>query len=55
VVTDCISSRKKTDRDIATYRLIQEGVTVTTCESILFELCRTSENEAFREVSKIIK
>lgn len=55
VVADCISSRTKTDRNIATYRFLQEGITLTTCESLLFELCRTSENEAFREISKIVK
>lgn len=55
VVIDCISSRKLIDKQIAIERLIQEGATITTFESILFELCRHSGTEQFKAISKLIK
>ncbi|MFV0342800.1 MAG: hydrolase [Anaerocolumna sp.] len=55
VVTDCISSRKKTDRKIAIHRYEEEGAILATYESILFELTRQAGNDTFKEISKIIK
>jgi nicotinamidase-related amidase len=55
VVRDCIGSRKPEDTEIAVTRLIQEGVRVTTYESILFELCRVSGTEEFKAISKLVK
>ena len=38
VVEDCISSRNPEDKRVAVERMRSEGVVITTCESILFEL-----------------
>ena len=55
VVEDCISSRKRNDKEIAIQRMIQEGAIVTTYESILFELTRKAGSEPFKVISKLIK
>jgi len=55
VVTDCISSRKKTDKKYAIKRLSQEGALVGTYESVLFELLQGSHAPQFKEVSKLFR
>ncbi len=55
VVTDCISSRKQTDQDIALRRIEQEGAMLSTYESVLFELCRYSGTDQFKSISKLVK
>lgn len=55
VVGDAVSSRVKTNRDIALKKLTEIGAGVTSVESILFELMRTSEHPAFRDILKIVK
>ncbi|MDC7126655.1 MAG: isochorismatase family protein [Spirochaetales bacterium] len=54
-VLDCISSRKETDYLNGIKRYTAENVTPTCFESILFELCRTSKNPVFKEISSIVK
>jgi hypothetical protein len=55
IVTDCISSRKQYDKEIAIKRMIHEGAHVATSESILFELCKEAGNDTFRAISKLVK
>jgi hypothetical protein len=55
VVADCISSRKLHDKKTALGRMGQEGVIITSCESILFELCRLAGTDQFRALSKLVK
>ena len=55
VVADATSSRKPTDTRIAFSRCRAEGVRLTTTESVLFELTRTSRNPAFRTISRLIQ
>ena len=55
IVADCISSRKQYDKEIALERMRQEGARITTTEAILFELCKESGNETFKQISKLIK
>jgi len=55
VVEDCISSRKYNDKHIALERMKMEGITLTTYESILFELLRHSGTDTFRAISKLVK
>jgi nicotinamidase-related amidase len=55
VVADCVTSRTAFNRDMGIERLREEGVVVTTYESVLFELTRTSTHPNFREISRIIK
>lgn len=55
LVTDCVTSRKQNDTDVAIQRLIQAGVIPTTYESILFELTLNAKNPVFKEISKLVK
>lgn len=55
VIADCISSRKLEEKQIALQRFSLEGIRLSTVESILFELTRSSSVPEFRSISKIIK
>lgn len=55
LVTDCVSSRKEKDKDMAIQRLIQAGVIPTTYESLLFELTQNAKHPVFKEISKLVK
>lgn len=55
VVEDCISSRKSNDKKVAIDRMRQEGASITTVESILFELTRLAGNGIFKRISGIVK
>jgi nicotinamidase-related amidase len=55
VVEDCVSSRKQNDKRMAIHRMRQEGAIITTCESILFELCRYAGNSTFKTISNLVK
>ena len=55
VVEDCVASRNPENKRIAINRLVQEGITVTSYESLLFELCRYAGSEAFKAISKLVK
>jgi nicotinamidase-related amidase len=55
LVADCVSSRKETDRQTATWRMQSEGAILTSYESLLFELCRVAGTEQFRGISKLVK
>lgn len=55
LVTDCTSSRKSSDKETALQRMIQEGVTLTSYESLLFEMMETSLHPHFKEISALIK
>ncbi len=55
VVMDCISSRSLDNVDLAAERFRHEGIMMTSYESILFELTRSSAAEEFRAISKLVK
>ena len=55
LVVDCIGSRKKNDRKFGVKRAMQEGITVTTAEAVLFELLRSAKSPYFRDISAIVK
>ncbi len=55
LVADASSSRSPRDLQIALERLRTNGVIITTTESLLLELCRTSATPAFKEIAKLIK
>lgn len=55
VVEDCVASRSPENKRIAMERLRQEGVIVTSFESLLFELCRFAGSDAFKAISKLVK
>lgn len=55
LVEDCIGSRKVNDKAVAVKRAIEEGATISTYESILFELTRVAKTDVFKIISKLIK
>lgn len=55
LVTDCVSSRVTYNTVIAIERLALAGVILTTYESLLFELTRSSKNANFKAISALVK
>lgn len=55
VVIDCVSSRTKENIELAKERFRNEGIIMTSYESILFELTRSSGAVEFRIISKLVK
>lgn len=55
VVMDCVSSRSLDNVDLAAERFRHEGIMMTSYESILFELTRSSAADEFRAISKLVK
>ncbi len=55
VVFDCVSSRSFDNVDLAAERFRHEGILMTSMESILFELTRSSAAPEFKEISKLVK
>lgn len=55
VVMDCVSSRIKENIELAKERFRFEGILMTSYESILFELTRSSAALEFRAISKLVK
>ena len=52
---DAIGSRSKMDNDTAFLRLILSGAVASTTESLICELCKTSNRKEFKQVSRILK
>lgn len=55
IIEDCVASRNYENKRIAINRFLQSGITVTSSESLLFELCRIAKGETFKAISKIVK
>lgn len=55
VAADAVASRFQRDYEIALKRMEQEGILLTTTESVLFELCRQAGSETFKTISKLVK
>jgi nicotinamidase-related amidase len=55
VVADATSSRSPVNLDIAKERFRHEGIMMTTAESVLFELTRSSAAPEFKAISKLVK
>lgn len=55
VVSDCVSSRIKENKQIGIDRIVREGGTVTSVEMAFFELMRAAEGEKFKKLVKLIK
>ena len=55
VVADAVSSRSRANREAGLRSAAAAGAGITTLEMFLFELMRTAEHPAFREVQKIVR
>jgi hypothetical protein len=55
VLADGVSSCNSGERGVALARLAREGCTITTSESVLFELVGDAAGVGFKEVSKLVK
>lgn len=55
LIADAIGSRNPYDKKVAIRRMRRAGAIVTTTEAILFELCRTSKDDAFKTISQLVK
>ncbi|MEX0824617.1 MAG: hydrolase [Pirellulaceae bacterium] len=55
VVVDAIGSRHPLDHDTAVRRMRDEGATVLTTESVLFEWCETAAHDQFKALSALVK
>lgn len=54
LAADCLCSRLKQDRDLALERFRAAGCTVTTSESIIFDLMRDKNHPKFDIVRKFV-
>ena len=54
LISDAMGSRNRVDHEIALQRMTQSGAILTTTESIIFELCKTSDRKEFKEIRNII-
>ena len=55
VVEDCIGSADENDKRVSIWRMRDVGSMITTSESILFELCRESGTDEFKEILQLVK
>ena len=55
VISDAMGSRNNLDHEIALQRMLHKGGIITTTESIIFEICKTSDRKEFKEIRNIIK
>lgn len=55
ILADGVSSCNAAERPVALSRLAREGCTVTTSESLLFELVGDAKDRNFKAVSGLVK
>jgi nicotinamidase-related amidase len=55
LLADCITSRRKSDRNVALAKMQASGATLSSVEMALFELIRDARHEQFKAVQGLIK
>jgi nicotinamidase-related amidase len=55
LVADALGSRSPDDRELALRQLVHAGATVTSTDSVLFQLMKDAKHPKFREVQALIK
>lgn len=55
VVSDCISSRKLENKQLAIQKLLNLGVEITSLEMCLYEIMKDCKNPKFKEILPLIK
>ena len=54
IAVDAVGSYREHDHTVALRRLEGSGAVLTTTEAILFELCGTAENPAFKRMQQLV-
>ncbi|KAH8406638.1 hypothetical protein KR222_001150 [Zaprionus bogoriensis] len=55
LVADCCASRLNQDRDLALERLRSIGCTITSSESVIFNLLADKDHKSFRDIAALVK
>jgi nicotinamidase-related amidase len=55
IAEDAVRSRKPEDFEYALKRLAQAGAAISTTEAILFDLLKSADHPAFKQISAIVK
>jgi nicotinamidase-related amidase len=55
LVADAVSSRTALNREVGIGKICENGASLTSTETVLFELLKTAENARFKEIFKIVK
>lgn len=55
VVIDAVAARHSLDHEVAIKRMVTEGATVTTVESIFFEWLQSADHPKFKLISQLVK
>ncbi|XP_016950930.1 isochorismatase domain-containing protein 1 [Drosophila biarmipes] len=55
LVADCCASRLNQDRDLALERLRHIGCTISTSESVIFNLLGDKDHKSFKEIAPLVK
>lgn len=55
VCVDAVSSRSPVDRKVALYRMQQNGIQLTTAESVAFQMLGTKNHKSFKTISGLVK
>jgi len=55
IVADAVASRTAENKDIGLEKTKNEGASLTSTETALFELLKVAEGEKFKEIIKIVK
>jgi len=55
VVSDCVSSRTKENKEVGIQRILQVGGQITCVEMAFFELLRKANGDKFKQIIKFIK
>ncbi len=55
VLSDCVSSRTRENKDVGIRRLLDSGAQLSCVEMALFELMRAAKGDAFKQIIKLIK
>ena len=55
IISNAMRSRNHIDHDSSIKRLRDSGAIISTVETIVFELCKTSNHKNFKKISQVIK
>jgi nicotinamidase-related amidase len=55
IIADAVCSRRTATMDVGLAQARQAGAVITSTETVVFQLLGSSDTEAFREVSKLLR